>query len=91
MRLLLVARISSVIIVVIAIMSMMSIISYKLGLTQVLTVTFFPMIILSWTIERMSILWEEEGKREVFVHRITSYNVCYTKLLRYSKCIKAFQ
>ena len=25
------------------------------------------MIILSWTIERMSILWEEEGKREVFV------------------------
>lgn len=67
LRLLLVARISSVIIVVIAIMSMMSIISYKLGLTQVLTVTFFPMIILSWTIERMSILWEEEGKREVFV------------------------
>ena len=24
-------------------------------------------VILSWTIERMSILWEEEGKREVFV------------------------
>lgn len=67
LRLLLVARISAVIIVVIGIMSMMSIISYKLGLTQVLTVTFFPMIILSWTIERMSILWEEEGGREVFI------------------------
>ena len=25
------------------------------------------MIILSWTIERMSILWEEEGAKEVFV------------------------
>ncbi|MDM5271712.1 UUP1 family membrane protein [Sulfurovum sp. zt1-1] len=67
LRLLLVARISAVIIVVIAIMSLMSIISYKLGITQVLSVTFFPMIILSWTIERMSILWEEEGGREVFV------------------------
>lgn len=67
LRLLLVARISSVIIVVIAIMSFMSIVSYKLGLTQALSVTFFPMIILSWTIERMSILWEEEGGKEVLV------------------------
>ena len=67
LRLLLVARISAVIIVVIGIMSVMSIVSYKLGLTQVLSVTFFPMIILSWTIERMSILWEEEGGREVMV------------------------
>jgi hypothetical protein len=67
LRLLLVARISAVIIVVIAIMSLMSIISYKLGLTQALSVTFFPMIILSWTIERMSILWEEEGGREVLI------------------------
>ncbi|MBN2248914.1 MAG: inactive transglutaminase family protein [Campylobacterales bacterium] len=67
LRLLLVARISAVIIVVIAIMSLMSIVSYKLGLTQALSVTFFPMIILSWTIERMSILWEEEGGREVWI------------------------
>ena len=28
-------------------------------------ITFFPMIILAWTIERMSILWEEEGPKEV--------------------------
>lgn len=67
LRLLLVARISAVIIVVIAIMSIMSILSYKLGITEVLTVTFFPMIILSWTIERMSILWEEEGGYEVLI------------------------
>jgi hypothetical protein len=67
LRLLLVARISAVIIVVIAIMSIMSIVSYKLGISQVLTVTFFPMIILSWTIERMSILWDESGRREVLI------------------------
>lgn len=67
LNLLLVARISSVVIVVIGIMSGLSIISFKLGLEQILTVTFFPMIILSWTIERMSILWEEEGAREVMI------------------------
>jgi len=65
--LLLVARISAVVIVVIAIMSLMSIISYKLGFNEALTITFFPMIILAWTIERMSILWEEEGAGEVFM------------------------
>lgn len=32
-----------------------------------MTVTFFPMVIIAWTIERMSILWEEEGGREVLV------------------------
>ena len=67
LNLLFVARISAVIIVVIAIMASISIISNKLGLDQALTVTFFPMIILSWTIERMSVLWEEDGPREVFI------------------------
>ena len=41
--------------------------SYKLGLDQVLTVTFFPTVIVAWTIERMSILWEEEGGHEVLI------------------------
>lgn len=67
LNLLLVARISAVIIVVVAIMAAISIISQKLGFSQALTVTFFPMIILAWTIERMSILWEEEGPKEVMV------------------------
>ena len=67
LNLLFVARISAVIIVVIAIMASISIISNKLGLDQAMTVTFFPMIILAWTIERMSVLWEEDGPREVFI------------------------
>jgi hypothetical protein len=67
LNLLLVARISAVIIVVIGIMSMITILSYKLGLYNILSITFFPMIILSWTIERMSILWEEEGAKEVLL------------------------
>jgi hypothetical protein len=67
LSLLLVARVSAVVIVVVAIMAALSVFSYKLGFNQVLTVTFFPTIILAWTIERMSILWEEEGPKEVFI------------------------
>ena len=67
MNLLLVSRISAVIIVVILMMAATAIISYKMGLDRALTVTFFPTIILAWTIERMSILWEEEGVHEVLV------------------------
>ena len=65
MNLLLVSRISAVIIVVIFMMATTAILSYKFGLDRALTVTFFPTIILAWTIERMSILWEEDGWKEV--------------------------
>ncbi len=67
LNLLLVARISAVIITVITIIALFSVFSYQVGLTEGLKITFFPMIILSWTVERMSILWEEEGWREVAV------------------------
>jgi len=67
LNLLLVARITAVVIVVIFIMAALSIVSYKFGFDQVLTVTFLPTIILAWTIERMSILWEEEGGHEVLI------------------------
>jgi len=66
-NLLLVARISAVMIAVIGIMVTMSILSYKFGFREIMTVTFFPMIILTWTIERMSILWEEQGLRDVII------------------------
>ena len=67
LNLLLVARISSVIISVILIIALFTVLAFKLGITEGLTITFFPMIILSWTIERMSILWEEEGPKEVLL------------------------
>jgi hypothetical protein len=67
LNLLLVARISTVIIFVIMSISVLAVISYRLGWTEGLKVSFFPMIILSWTIERTSILWEEEGGQEVFI------------------------
>ena len=67
LNLLLVSRISALIILVIFITTGISIVGYQMGFNTGMTVTFFPMIILAWTIERMSILWEEEGPREVLV------------------------
>ena len=67
LNLLLVPRISAVLVFVIIIYVAISVISIKLGIEAGLRVTFFPMIIISWTIERMSVLWEEEGPRDVFV------------------------
>ncbi|MCG6199750.1 inactive transglutaminase family protein [Psychromonas antarctica] len=67
LNLLLVARISTVIIMVILLITLFGVLAYKLGLTEGLKITFFPMIILSWTIERMSVLWEEEGAKEVML------------------------
>ena len=67
LNLLLVARVATVIIMVILLMAALAVISYKLGIDQVLTVTFFPTVIVAWTIERMSILWEEEGGHEVLI------------------------
>ncbi|MEM7359647.1 MAG: UUP1 family membrane protein, partial [Pseudomonadota bacterium] len=67
LNLLLVSRISAVVIVVIAIIVLFTVIAFRMGLTEALTITFFPMIIMAWTIERMSILWEEEGAKEVLI------------------------
>ncbi len=65
LNLLLVARVAAVIVCVIGLIAMLSVVSFHAGISQGMQVTLFPMIILAWTIERMSILWEEEGAREV--------------------------
>lgn len=67
LNLLLVPRISAVLVFVILIYIAISVIGIKLGFETGLQVTFFPMIIISWTIERMSVIWEEEGPREVLI------------------------
>lgn len=67
LNLLLVPRISAVLVFVIVIFVGISVFSVKMDFEQGLRVTFFPMIIIAWTIERMSVLWEEEGPRDVLV------------------------
>lgn len=65
LNLLLVSRIATLIVLVVFMISAFSIIGYQLGFSTGMTITFFPMIIIAWTIERMSILWEEDGPSEV--------------------------
>jgi len=61
LRLLLVPRLSAVLIVVVLLMLLISLVSNRLGLETGLSVALFPMVIISMTIERMSVVWEERG------------------------------
>lgn len=63
LNLLVVPRVAACVVIVTLLMMLMSVIGYKLGIVSGAKITLFPMIILAWTIERMSIIWEEEGKR----------------------------
>jgi hypothetical protein len=66
LRLLMVPRLASVLIVVILLMALLSLLSHRMGLERGLSVALFPMVILAMTIERMSIVWEERGAAEAF-------------------------
>jgi len=64
LRLLLVPRLAAILTVVILLMIFISIISQNLGLDSGLSVALFPMVILTMTIERMCIAWDERGASE---------------------------
>jgi hypothetical protein len=72
LRLLLVPRLASVLIIVVLLMALISIVSNQLGLDMGLSVGLFPMVILTMTIERMSIVWEERGPSEAIQQGVGS-------------------
>jgi hypothetical protein len=72
LRLLLVPRLTCVLTVVVLLMVAISIVSQKLGLQPGLSLALFPMVIISMTIERMSIVWEERGASEAIQEGIGS-------------------
>lgn len=61
LRLLLVPRLAAVVTIVVLLMTAISIISDQFGMETGLSVSLFPMIIVSMVIERMSVIWEERG------------------------------
>lgn len=67
LKLLLVPRLASVLIIVILLMAITSVFTHKLGFDRGLSVALFPMVILAMTIERMSLVWEELGPTEAMV------------------------
>ncbi|EDZ67481.1 hypothetical protein NOC27_808 [Nitrosococcus oceani AFC27] len=64
LKLLLVPRLASVLVMVILLMAVISVLTHKMGLERGLSVALFPMVILTMTIERMSLVWEEHGPGE---------------------------
>lgn len=61
LRLLLVPRLAAILTVVILLMIFISVLCQNLGLESGLSVALFPMVILTMTIERMCITWDERG------------------------------
>ncbi|MAB98220.1 MULTISPECIES: inactive transglutaminase family protein [Pseudomonas] len=54
-------RLSVVLTFVVVLIAVISLFSHKLGMDRGLSVALFPMVILTMTIERLSITWEERG------------------------------
>jgi hypothetical protein len=72
LRLLLVPRLAAILTVVIMLMIFISVMSQKLDLDSGLSVALFPMIILTMTIERMCIMWDERGASDAIKSGIGS-------------------
>ncbi|PIW26689.1 MAG: hypothetical protein COW30_13685 [Rhodospirillales bacterium CG15_BIG_FIL_POST_REV_8_21_14_020_66_15] len=80
LRLLVVPRLAAVLIVVVGAMAALSIASAQLGLAGGLSVALFPMVILTMTVERMSVIWDERGPRDAVQQGVGSLIVataCY--------------
>ena len=67
LNLLVVPRVAACVVIVTLLMIIMSVSSHRLGMSGGVQITLFPMIILAWTIERMSIIWEEEGSHSALI------------------------
>jgi len=87
LNLLVVPRVAACVVIVTLIMMLMSIFNYRLGLDEAMQITLFPMIIIAWTIERMSLIWEEEGKRNALIQVAGSIAVavCAYKFMKISQ------
>ena len=72
LRMLLVPRLASILTVVVILMIFISVISHNLNLEFGLSVALFPMVILTMTIERMCVTWDERGASEAIKSGIGS-------------------
>ena len=80
LKLLLVARLGAIVMFVILLMGVVTILSDKLNFQPGLSVTLFPLVILTMTIERVSVLWDESGPAAAIKQAVMSLviaAVCY--------------
>ena len=82
LRLLLIPRLAVILVIVVTLMLIISLITSRLGIDRLLSVSLFPMVILAMTIERMSIAWEENGAQAALFQGLGSLIVaCFGYLL----------
>ncbi|WP_119328893.1 UUP1 family membrane protein [Cysteiniphilum halobium] len=80
LQLLVVPRLGMLLCVVVLIMALISVVMHKMELSQGLSITLFPMVILTMSIERLSIVWEERGGTEaikIAIGSLLAATICY--------------
>ncbi len=80
LKLLLVPRLAAVLIVVVMLIGALSIVSHRLGVDVGLSLGLFPIVILTMTIERMTVAWEERGPKDALQQAggsLVVAGVCY--------------
>lgn len=75
LKLLLVPRLACVLIIVVLLMAGISILCFKLEFSRGVSVSLFPMVILSMTIERISVMWDELGPGKAMQQAVGSMAV----------------
>lgn len=80
LRLLVVPRLASVLTIVVLLIAALTVIAFKLGINAGLSITLFPMIILTMMIERMALMTEEFGAKET---RKTVFGSLFAATLAY--------
>lgn len=64
LKLLLVPRLAAVLTVVVMVLSLLAMLTNQAGMVIGLSISLFPIVILTMTIERMTLMWEEYGSKE---------------------------
>ena len=80
LKLLVAPRLAVILIVVILSMAIISIVTHKLGFDRGLSIALFPIVILTMTIERVSIIWDERGPSDAIWEALQSLiiaSACY--------------
>jgi hypothetical protein len=72
LKLLLVPRLASVLTVVVIVLSLLAMLTNQLGIVVGLSISLFPIVVLTMTIERMTLLWEEYGPDEAIKTGVSS-------------------
>jgi len=66
LKILVIPRLSIIVTMVIIFIMAMNVVAFNLGHQNILYITLFPMIIITWTIERLSVIQIEDGTKAAF-------------------------